>query len=190
MTKAAPRPVHLIVTGLFLAATAALLSACGSSGGSPAASSPAAGSSSAGTPGAGATVATTGAGTPADAATKTAITKAFQDFFDYQSTAQQSQDALQDGDRFTAVLTQQGTQSYAQKSAATVASASLLSPDTAKVVFTVSVGGQALLPDATGYAVRLNGSWKVAATTFCSLLELEGDKAPACSDPSVTALPQ
>ena len=47
-----------------------------------------------------------------------------------------------------------------------------------------------LLPDADGYAVRINGSWKVAATTFCSLLTLQGDSAPACKDPSVTALPQ
>ena len=194
MTQAAPRPVHFAVTGLIVAAACACLSAC-SSGGGTASSSAARNSSTAATESgspssAAATVATTGAGTPADAMAKAAITKAYQDFFDYQSTAAQSEDALQDGTRFATVLAQQGQQSYAQKSAATVSAASLLSPDTARVTFTVTVGGQPLLPDATGYAVRIGGDWKVAATTFCGLLKLQGDKVDACNDPAVTALPQ
>ena len=40
---------------------------------------------------------------------------------------------------------------------ATVQSVRLISPNTAKVVFTVTVGGQPLLPDAPGYAVRIDG---------------------------------
>jgi hypothetical protein len=189
MSLAGRRHGQFVSTGLIVAAAVAL-TACGSSGGSRPPSSNSGGSSSSSPPAAPATVATTAAGTPADPATRAAITTAFQDFFDYQSTAKQSQDALQNGDLFTAVLNQQGTQSYAQKSAATVSSAKLISPDTAKVTFSVLVGGQPLLPDADGYAVRENGRWKVAATTFCNLLTLEGDKADACKDPSVIALPQ
>jgi len=186
MSLAGPRHGHFVTTGL-IALTAWALVSCGSSGGK---SSGDTGGGSPGNSSPGATVATTAAGTPADAATKAAVTKAFADFFDYQSTAEQSQNALQDGDRFKAVLDQQGTQSYAQKSAASVSSVKLISANTAKVVFTVTVAGQPLLPDADGYAVRIGGSWKVAATTFCSLLTLEGDKADACSDPAVTALPK
>jgi len=189
MRKVDSRPSHFVISGL-LAAGIALVAACSSGGGGStgASSTSSSGVSSPASPAA--TVATTGAGTPADAATLTAITRAFTDFFDYQSTAAQSQNALQDGDQFTAVLASQGKSSYAQKSAASVKSANLISPDTAKVIFTVSVGGQALLPDAPGYAVRIDGSWKVAATTFCSLLTLEGEKSGACSNPAVTALPQ
>ena len=187
MSLAGRRYSHFVTTGL-VALGLAVLAACGSSGGGSGGPTPP--SVGAGTPSPVQTVATTGAGTPADATTKSAVTKAFTDFFDSKSTAAQSQDALQAGDQFTAVLAQQGTQSYAQKSAATVQSVHLISPDTAKVVFTVTVGGQPLLPDAPGYAVRIDGKWKVAATTFCSLLTLEGDKADACKDPTVTALPQ
>ena len=136
------------------------------------------------------TAATTASGTPADAATTHAVTAAYEAFFSYQSTAQQSEDALQAGSQFAAVLAQQGQQSYAQKSSATVASVSMIAPDTAKVSFSVLVGGQPLLPGATGFAVRIGGSWKVAAVTFCGLLKLQGDKVDACNDPSVTALPQ
>ena len=185
MSLAGRRYGQFVSTGLIAASTVAVLglTACSSSGGGPKTSGPA-------TPTTGATVATTGAGTAADAATTAAVTKAFKDFFDYQSTAAQSQNALQDGDKFTAVLTAQGKQSYAQKSAASVSSVKLISPHTAKVVFSVLVGGSPLLPDADGYAVQIGGSWKVAATTFCTLLKLEGDQADACADPSVTALPQ
>lgn len=178
------RHSQFVSTGLIVVSTFAL-AACSSGG-----SSGSTHSSSSTTPKTGATVATTGAGTPADTATKAAVTKAYQAFFAYQSTAAQSRNALQDGDLFKAVLDQQGTQSYAQKSAATVQSVKLISPNTAKVIFSVLVAGQPLLPDADGYAVRINGEWKVAAATFCSLLTLQGDKAPACNNPSVTALPQ
>jgi len=189
MSRTGQRYGHFVTTGLLVAAAVATLAACSSSGGHHATTSGATDSSgtAANPP---ATVATTGAGTPADTATKAAVTKAYQDFFDYQSTAEQSRNALQRGDLFKAVLDQQGTQSYAQKSAATVSSVKLISANTAKVIFTVKVAGQPLLPDAPGYAVRIDGSWKVAATTFCSLLTLEGDHADACSNPSVTALPK
>ena len=194
MREACARPSHFVIPGL-LAAGIGLLTACGSSGGSAGGATGSSTPSAPSTVGSGpaapaATVATSGAGTPADATTTAAIAKAFTDFFDYQSTAAQSQNALQDGDQFTAILTSQGKTSYAQKSAASVASASLLSANTAKVVFTVTVGGQALLPGATGYAVRQDGSWKVSASTFCGLLTLEGEKAAACNDPAVTALPK
>jgi len=186
MSRAGHRYGHFVTTGLILPGVALALVSCSSSGGGSGGDK----TSSSGAPSPVATVATTGAGTAADAATKAAVTKAFQDFFDYQSTAEQSRNALQDGDLFKAVLDQQGTQSYAQKSAASVSSVKLLSANTAKVVFTVSVGGKPLLPDADGYAVRIGGAWKVAATTFCSLLTLEGDKADACKNPAVTALPK
>jgi hypothetical protein len=179
----------LVTTGLIVTGAVLLTSCSSSGGGGTPGTSPNSGTSSSG-PSPVATVATAAAGTPADAATKAAVINAFKAFFDYQSTLAQSQGALQQGSLFTAALNEQGAQSYAQKSAATVSSVKLISPNTAKVIFSVLVSGQPLLPDAPGFAVRENGTWKVAATTFCSLLTLEGDKADACQSPAVTALPK
>ena len=182
---------HGLVRILCLLAAAAALTSCGSSGrAASSAGSPNSDAASSSVPGPAATVATTASGTPANSATVAAVTAAFATFFDFRSTEAETESALQDGDRFAAVLTQQGAQSYAQKSSATVSSVTLISANTAKVTFSVLVGGTPLLPDAPGFAVRVGGRWRVAATTFCGLLALQGDKAAVCKDPSVTALPQ
>lgn len=168
-------------------ASALVLAGCGRSGSSGGAGdSPAIIRVPSTTPAAGAPSAS---GSPADAATLSAISNAYATFFGSKSTVTQSQAALQYGAKFHATLVKEGNSSFAQNSSAKVSSARLLSPNVAAVTFTVTEGGSALLPNAPGYAVKTGDTWQVAAQTFCGLVKLEGDAPAACDDPAVTALP-
>jgi hypothetical protein len=124
---------------------------------------------------------------PVDPATKAAITKAYTTFFANTSTLAQSVAALQHGSAFQAALAAEAQSSYAQKSSATVTSVSLVSPDVANVAFTINAAGIKL--PTQGKAVRENGTWKVAAQTFCNLLGMEGHAPPQCKDSALVSLP-
>jgi hypothetical protein len=50
--------------------------------------------------------------------------------------------------------------------------------DHAAVWFTVSVNGHPVLRDRRGDAVRVDGTWKVARSTFCQLVALAGIRCP------------
>jgi hypothetical protein len=178
--------VRLLV-GAGVAATA--LTACSSSGAHDTAGP---GATDASPSGPGATAPASGSpagGTPPDAATAKAIRTAYRDFFDSTSTTPQSEAALQHGAAFHQTLVEQGKTSYSQTSGVKVTAIGLRGP-VADVTFTITGNGAALLSDVKGFAVREGGRWKVAATTFCLLLKLEGKPPSACSDPSITALPQ
>jgi hypothetical protein len=127
-------------------------------------------------------------GTPAGPATEAQVRAAYTTFFDSRSNTAQSEAALQHGSAFTATLAAQSRGSYAEKSSAEV-TAVRVAGDLANVTFTITSNGATLLTDFKGYAVREGGAWKVAATTFCTLLKLEGDAPGACADPAITALP-
>jgi hypothetical protein len=128
-------------------------------------------------------------GSPADPATVKAISAAYATLFSNASSQAQSVAALQHGATFSATIAAQGNTSVAQKAGATVHTVRLVSADVADVTFSVTSGSATLLKDAPGNAVRENGTWKVAAKTFCGLLELQGDAPKACQDTTVTALP-
>lgn len=130
-----------------------------------------------------------GAPSTADAATVAAVTNAYAKLFAPNTPEAVSISLLQDGAAFKSALKQQGTSQLAQNSAAKVSKVTLQSPNTAKVVFTILVNGKAMLTDQPGYAVRQNGTWKVAGRTFCALLTLQGSPPPACSTPAATSLP-
>jgi hypothetical protein len=153
-------------------------SSAGDSGGSPAPSSDA--STVSGTP--------AGGPTPADPATRKAVTVAYKAFFSSTTSAAESETVLQHGASFRPTLQKEATGSHAQKSSATVSTVTV-SGDLARVTFTILQGGVPLLPNTHGFAVRESGKWKVAAQTFCDLLALEGTAPPACKDPAITALP-
>jgi hypothetical protein len=131
----------------------------------------------------------TGTGAPADAGTKAAVAKAYTTFFDPKASAAQSQAALQHGASFAATLEAAAKSSAAQGIAATVSAVNSVSPNVAFVTFSLTSKGSTLLSDTTGYAVRDGGTWKVAAQTFCNLLQLQGTAPAACKDPAITALP-
>ena len=154
------------------------LAACSSSSGHDAGSSPALSSSS---------VPSSASGTPADAATRRAVNSAYATFFNTSTSAAASEAALQHGATFRATLAAEADGH--DNVTAFVSSVRLLRPNVAAVQFTITSGGSPLLSDSPGYAVRENGVWKVAAQTFCGLLQLQGDAPSACQDPSITGLP-
>jgi hypothetical protein len=130
-----------------------------------------------------------GSGTPADAGTAAAVTKAYTTFFNPKTAEAQSEATLQHGPTFKDALDAASKTSQAQAVSATVSTVNQISADVAYVTFTLSVGGTAMLPNTHGYAVRDSGTWKVAAQTFCTLLQLQGTAPAACKDASITALP-
>lgn len=177
--------------GLIVAVVLGATGCSSSKKGSGSSTSP--GPSSATKPAAGSTPAgggtPSGTGTPADAATKSLVAAAYTTFFDPKAPPAKTEAALQHGSAFAATLEQAANSSQAQGIAATVSAVNLVRPDVAYVTFTLSQKGSVLLPDSPGYAVRENGTWKVAAQTFCNLLQLQNLAPATCKDASITALP-
>ena len=181
---------------------AALVTACTNSGGDgsspsagPSASTPVAGptGSATGSPvrpsGSGAPSTPASSGTPADASTTRQVTAAYQAFFDGRSTTAQSEAALQNGPAFHAALVEQSKNAHASASGAKVGAVSV-NGDLGFVTYTITERGSPLLSNARGYALRQGGRWKVAAITFCTLLQLQGGAPSACNNPTLTSLPQ
>jgi hypothetical protein len=121
------------------------------------------------------------------------ISRAFVIFFDGRTSAATAATKLQNGVRFAAALRAQASSQQAKTLSAKVVSVGRdpQHPGTnvAKVTFSLLSGGQVLLPNAPGYAVRADGRWLVAAQTFCALLRLQAAPPQQCSDRSLTALP-
>src|SRR4051812_169759 len=176
-----------------------LLAACSSSGGTDTVGPDATGSSSQPPPSSSvpsvpsvpaSSVPSVPASPPAaDAATTQAVTAAFKKFFNSKTTPADSQAALQHGEAFKQTLEEQAKGAYSKDSGVNVASVTGSGP-VLNVTFTLTSGGAPLLSNIKGFAVKEDGQWKVAAATFCVLLKLEGSPPPACSDSSITALPQ
>ncbi len=167
--------------------------ACSSSGNSSGgtatgsgASTPSTGSTSAG----GSPSASGTGGSPADAATTKSIAQAYSAFFNPKASLAVAEQNLQHGTVFKAALLAQAHDPQAQGISARVTSVTLLSPNSAAVRFDLLSGGKPLLPNNPGNAVREDGRWKVAAETFCQLIQVSGQHPPAaCSDPKITGLP-
>lgn len=177
----------LVTSGLVLAATAA----CGSSGGPDTAGPNATNQTTTAAPSsppAGST-ASAASGTPADAATTAAITKAYGMFFSGTAAPAVSQQALQHGEAFKQTLEAQAKGQYSKGSGVKVTAISVRD-QVADVTFTLTTNGKTLLSGIKGNAVQEAGTWKVAAATFCILLKLQGNPPAACSDSSITALPK
>jgi len=151
-----------------------LATACSSSGGQQASHSP---SSS------------TASGSSAPPAVRAAISKAYAALFGTKSSLTQSVNSLQHGQKFKSEIVAESKKPAAKGSGAKVTAVTMRSPDVAKVTFTIYSKGSPALPNASGFAVRENGTWKVAAQTFCQLLTLQGNAPSACKDPKITALP-
>lgn len=130
----------------------------------------------------------TASGTP-DAQTAAAIKNAYSKFFLQSTPEEVSLGLLQDGQAFKSAVESNGTSSYAQTSTAVVSKIVIVSPNLAKVTYSILISGNPILKDQPGYAVRENGVWKVAGATFCGLLTLEGNPPPACHSAIATALP-
>jgi len=112
------------------------------------------------------------------------ITQAWRAFFAGTTSASNKIALLQDGSAFTAIINGQASSTLAKGASATVSKVTLTSPSTAKVTYTVLLGGQPALRDQVGAAVRQDGKWKVGAASFCALLSLEQVSTPACPAPT------
>lgn len=116
----------------------------------------------------------------ADPATTKAVTDAFVTFFDAKTPVDQRAAAVEKGDVFQPVLAAQANNPQAQGTSATVSKVTSADPTHANVTYTLLMNGNPVLPDQSGKAVQVDGTWKVAAATFCTLLKLQGGTAPAC----------
>jgi len=183
-----PLRIPLGIRRGFAVATVVLMSVCGcSSSGSPAATSGSAPNSGStlGSPSASGT-----GGTAADPATTKAIAQAYTAFFNPKASLTVAEQNLQHGAVFKAALLAQAHNPQAQGGlTARVTSVTLLSPNSASVRFDLLSAGQPLLSDSPGNAAREDGRWKVAAETFCQLVQLSGHPPAPCNDPKITALP-
>jgi hypothetical protein len=126
---------------------------------------------------------------PAPASVRAAVAKAYAEFFGYKTPVAVAEKYLQHGSVFASTLAAQARQGVQQRLTARVSKVVLLSPDAAAVTFTLLGGGKPLLPDSPGNAVREAGTWKVAAKTFCDLVQLQSSAPKQCNDPQLTAVP-
>ena len=107
------------------------------------------------------------------------IKSAYQKFFSSKTNVSEKVALLQNGPRFKALVTAFANNPLAKNVSATVSSVTLHGPSKAKVVYVVKVSG-AGLPEQTGTAVRVNGTWKVGDASLCKLISLQGSTPSAC----------
>lgn len=112
---------------------------------------------------------------------KAEITKSYTEFFSGASSAKTKIGLLQNGSTFAQVIDAQASSPLAKSAEAKVERVTLTSSTTAKVVYTIYLGGQAALKNQTGEAVKVDGHWEVGDGSFCALLALQGEKnLPMC----------
>ena len=109
------------------------------------------------------------------------VTTLYQRFFDGTLPVQTKVGLLQKGEQFTKVIEQQNAGPLARQSGVKVVKVTRSTPNSAAVTFTVLLDGKPVLENQAGGAVLDNGTWKVAASTYCALLALQGLTAPPCS---------
>jgi len=118
--------------------------------------------------------------TPSSSPT-TLITNAWTQFFSGKTSAADKIKLLQNGQQFAQVINAQAGSAIAQSSDATVSKVTVNSSTSATVTYTINLGGKPALQNQTGTAVNVGGNWLVGVSSFCSLLQLEGQSIPACS---------
>ncbi|MGW5377917.1 hypothetical protein ACWESM_21005 [Nocardia sp. NPDC003999] len=124
--------------------------------------------------------ATSAAPGQADAATTKAITDVYTSFFSASTPPDQKAAQVQKGDVFLPILQAQAGNPQSQGTSVTVSAVKLVDANNADVTYTLLLGGNPVLPNQTGQAVKDGGQWKVATSTFCALMTLQGGTSPAC----------
>ncbi|GAB0105021.1 hypothetical protein JMUB6875_39990 [Nocardia sp. JMUB6875] len=117
-----------------------------------------------------------------------AVTSTFERFFDSSLPVDQKMALLENGQAFTETLEHQAHSAIAGGASANVSSVTGDGPGRAAVTFTIKKHGIPLLPNRHGIALEIDGTWKVAAATFCDLLRIEGGVPSAC-DAAPTSAP-
>ena len=127
--------------------------------------------------------------TPADAATTAAVTKAYTTFFGGTKDPAVLAADLQNGAKLAGPLATEAKNPTAATLTAKVTKVTLENPHVANVTFTPLSSGSVLLADQPGKAVLVNGTWTLAAATFCGLVLASGATPPECSDQSIIGTP-
>jgi hypothetical protein len=126
-----------------------------------------------------ATTTATAPSTPA--AERAAVGDAWQRFFAGSTQAPAKVALLQNGAAFAKAIEAQAKSPLAKQSSAKVTRVVLVSAKRATVFYTIDLSGKPALPNQRGVAVKDGGRWKVAQSSFCALLKLQGAPPAACS---------
>lgn len=110
-----------------------------------------------------------------------AITTTFTTFFNPKTAAAAKAGLLENGQQFAPVIAAQANNPMSANTSATVSTVQLTDPGHAAVTYTVLMNGSPVLPNQAGKAVLDNGQWKVADSTFCALLAMQGPAPAACT---------
>jgi hypothetical protein len=141
------------------------------------------------TPTATSSAAAASSSTSTDSPEVAAVKKAYTDFLDPAVPVAQKTALIQDGTAFLPTMQQQAGSQFAKSVSIKIQSVKLDSPNTASLLFDLLLTGSPVLTNQTGYAIKENGSWKVAGTTFCGLLSAQGPVPSVCMTAAGTALP-
>jgi hypothetical protein len=113
---------------------------------------------------------------PSTGAAAAAVVKAnWQEVFNGKIPIPRRLDLLQNGQEFASFVHTQDQTSLGAlvlQASAKVNSVKLLAPGQASVVFTIYISGKVLEKGLHGLSVYTGGTWKVATTSFCGLLQL------------------
>lgn len=109
------------------------------------------------------------------------IAQNWESFFSGATSPQRKADLLQNGERFLAIIEEQGKSALAKSASASVSKVTLTSKTTANVTYTIDLGGKPALKNELGVAVLESGTWKVGTKSFCALLALEQVRAASCT---------
>ncbi|HMS75213.1 hypothetical protein [Gordonia sp. (in: high G+C Gram-positive bacteria)] len=123
------------------------------------------------------------AAAPADPAVTKEITEAYTTFFNGKAPAADRTKLIENSEGFAQVLQGMAADPQAQGTTVTVKGVTLTDDTNADVTYDLLLNGTPALPDQTGQAVKVDGTWRVATATFCALLSIQGkgDAIPACS---------
>lgn len=115
---------------------------------------------------------------------QTQIKSAYVKFFSSKTALATRVSLLQNGSKFTSLISALAKNPLANNTSATVSSVALQGASSAKVLYTVNVSGTAVpgLKNRRGTAVDENGTWKVGDASFCALVELQSTP-PQCKKP-------
>jgi len=102
-------------------------------------------------------------------------------FFNGKTPVKTADKYIQNGAKYLSILTTQQKTAFGSSASVKVLSVTDVTKSTAKVTYNILLNGTVALPNQKGVAVLQSGVWKVADTSFCSLLSLEGTKTKACN---------
>lgn len=109
------------------------------------------------------------------------IKREWVEFFSASTPASKKIQLLQNGQQLAPVIRSQANSPLAAQTTAIVSKVRLQGPDRALVVYSLELGGQPVMKNVTGTAVRSGGTWRISDQSLCALLRLEGSAPPACA---------